>query len=97
MWVYSILVYRSTDIITISPNHLRLASLALSYALRPSDGHMILSILVSPKEKLHILTSATSSSTSCLFLTASISEPYNISASTIIFYTFPFILADAPS
>ncbi|KAM8867112.1 uncharacterized protein ACB058_005233 [Synchiropus picturatus] len=47
-----------------------------------------------PIKNLSIFISATSSSDSCLFLSATVSKPYNIAGLTTLLYTFPFILAD---
>ena len=54
---------------------------------------LILSILVTPNENRNIFNSATSISASCLFVTATVSNPYNIAGLTATLYTFPFTLA----
>ncbi|KAF7688101.1 hypothetical protein HF521_014107, partial [Silurus meridionalis] len=71
------------------PNHLNLASLTLS-PKRPTcavpliNSFLILPILITPKENLNIFSSATSSSTSCLLLNATVSKPYNIAGLTTV-------------
>ncbi|KAF7686644.1 hypothetical protein HF521_015037 [Silurus meridionalis] len=71
------------------PNHLNLTSLTLS-PKRPTctvpliNSFLILSIVVTPNEHLNIFSSATSSSTSCLSLNATVSNPYNISGLTTV-------------
>ncbi|KAF7653156.1 hypothetical protein LDENG_00086470, partial [Lucifuga dentata] len=87
----------SLSLLCTCPNHLSLASLTLSpkhltCAVPLMYSFLILSILVTPKENLSILVSATSSSASCLFLSATVSKPYNIAGLTTVLYTFPFIL-----
>ncbi|TRY93239.1 hypothetical protein DNTS_014376 [Danionella cerebrum] len=47
--------------------------------------------LVTPKLNLNILISATSISASCLFLTATVSNPYIITGLTTVLYTFALI------
>ncbi|KAF7663340.1 hypothetical protein LDENG_00211810, partial [Lucifuga dentata] len=89
----------SLSLLCTCPNHLSLASLTLSpkhltCAVPLMYSFLILSILVTPKENLSILVSATSSSASCLFLSATVSKPYNIAGLTTVLYTFPFILAE---
>ncbi|GAA6086927.1 septin 5b isoform X1, partial [Tachysurus ichikawai] len=54
---------------------------------------LILSNLVTPKENLNILSSATSSSDSCLF-SDTVSKPYSMAGLATVLYTFPLILAD---
>ncbi|KAF7707483.1 hypothetical protein HF521_018701, partial [Silurus meridionalis] len=81
------------------PNHLNLASLTFSpkhptCAVPLINSFLILSILVTPNENLNIFSSATSSSTSCLLLNATVSKPDNIAGLTTVLKTFPFILAD---
>ncbi|KAF7644146.1 hypothetical protein LDENG_00020260, partial [Lucifuga dentata] len=84
----------SLSLLCTCPNHLSLASLTLSpkhltCAVPLMYSFLILSILVTPKENLSILVSATSSSASCLFLSATVSKPYNIAGLTTVLYTFP--------
>ncbi|KAF7704815.1 hypothetical protein HF521_021887, partial [Silurus meridionalis] len=69
------------------PNHLNLSSLNLSpkcptCAVPVINLFLILSI--NPYEHLNIFSSATSSSTSCLLLNATVSNPYNISGLTTV-------------
>lgn len=59
------------------------------------DLFLILSILVSAKEKLNIWILATSSSACCLILSFTVSKLNNITALTTVFYTFAFCLAEA--
>ena len=54
---------------------------------------LILSFLVSPIANLSIFISATSISSTCFFVTATVSSPYTIAGLTTELYTFPFILA----
>ena len=54
---------------------------------------LILTILVTPNENRNIFNSATSTSASCLFVSASVSNPYIIAGLTATLYTFPFALA----
>ncbi|KAF7650345.1 hypothetical protein LDENG_00127500, partial [Lucifuga dentata] len=89
----------SLSLLCTCPNHLSLASLTLSpkhltCAVPLMYSFLILSIFVTPKENLSILVSTTSSSASCLFLSATVSKPYNIAGLTTVLYTFPFILAE---
>ena len=51
-------------------------------------------ILVTPNENRNIFNSATSISASCLFVSATVSNPYNVAGFTATLYTFPFTLAD---
>ncbi|KAF7692621.1 hypothetical protein HF521_010231, partial [Silurus meridionalis] len=71
------------------PNHLNRASLTLSP--KPTtctvpliSSFLILSILDTPNENLNIFSSATSSSTSCLLLNATVSKPYIITGLTTV-------------
>ena len=54
---------------------------------------LILSFLVTPIANLNIFISATSISSTCFFVTATVSSPYTIAGLTTELYTFPFILA----
>ena len=54
---------------------------------------LILSFLVTPIANLNIFLSATSISSTCFFVTATVSSPYTIAGLTIELYTFPFTLA----
>ena len=66
-----------------------------SYMCCPTDVYSfpILSIHITPEKSLNLLTSATSNSASCLFLSATISKQCIASISTIL-YTFAFIHAE---
>uniref|UniRef100_A0A8C4N0J5 Uncharacterized protein n=1 Tax=Eptatretus burgeri TaxID=7764 RepID=A0A8C4N0J5_EPTBU len=88
----------SVSLLCTCPNHLNLASLTLSpnhptCAVPLIYSFLILSILVTPNENRSIFNSATSSSASCLIVSATVSKPYNIAGLTTILYTFPFTLA----
>ena len=54
---------------------------------------LILSFLVTPIANLNIFISATSISSTCFFVTATVSIPYTIAGLTIELYSFPFTLA----
>ena len=54
---------------------------------------LILSFLVIPIANLHIFISTTSISSTCFFVTATVSSPYTIAGLTTKLYTFPFTLA----
>ena len=54
---------------------------------------LLLSILVTHNENSNIFKCATSMSASCLFVSATVSNPYNIAGLTVTLYTFPFTLA----
>ena len=80
------------------PYHLSLASRVFSpnfptCAVPLMYSFLILSILVTPNENRNIFNSATSISASCLFVSATVSNPYNIAGLTATLYTFPFTLA----
>ena len=80
------------------PYHLSLASRVFSLnfptcAVPLMYSFLILSILVTPNENRNIFNSATSISASCLFVSATVSNPYNIAGLTATLYTFPFTLA----
>ena len=55
---------------------------------------LILSFLVTPIANLNIFISATSISSTCFFVTATVSGPYTIAGLITELYTFPFTLAD---
>ncbi|KAF7698365.1 hypothetical protein HF521_004875, partial [Silurus meridionalis] len=59
-------------------------SLLCTCAVPLINPFLILSILVSHNENLNIFSSATSSSTSCLLLNATVSNPYNIAGLTTV-------------
>ena len=76
------------------PYHLNLASRVFSpnhptCAVPLMYSFLILSILVTPNENRNIFNSATSISASCLFDSATVSNPYNIAGLTATLYTFP--------
>ena len=80
------------------PYHLSLASRVFSpnrptCALPLMYSFMIVSILVTLNENRNIFNSATSISASCLFVSATVFNPYNIAGLTATLYTFPFTLA----
>ena len=54
---------------------------------------LILSFLVTPIANLNIFVSATSISSTCFFVTATVSSPYTIAGLTTELYTFSFSLA----
>ena len=54
---------------------------------------LILSFLVTPIANLNIFISATSISSTCFFVTATVSRPYTIAGLTTELYTFSFTLA----
>ena len=54
---------------------------------------LILSFLVIPIANLNIFISAISISSTCFFVTATVSSPYTIAGLTTELYTFPFTLA----
>ena len=54
---------------------------------------LILSFLVTPMPNLNIFISVTSISSTCFFVTATVSSPYTIAGLTAELYTFPFTLA----
>ena len=67
----------------ISPNH-QTCVVPLMYSF------LILSIVVTSNENRNIFNSATSISASCLFVSATVSNPCNIGSLTATLYTFPF-------
>ena len=80
------------------PYHISLASRVYSpnfptCAVPLMYSFLILSILVTPNENRNIFNSATSISACCLFVSATVSNPYNIAGLTATLYTFPFTLA----
>ena len=54
---------------------------------------LILSFLITPIANLNIFISANSISSTCFFVTATVSIPYTIAGFTTELYTFPFTLA----
>ena len=87
-------IYPSSFLSTC-PYHLSLASRVFSpnrptCAVPLTYSFVILSIPVTPNENRNIFNSATSISASCLFVSATVSNPYNIDGLTATLYTFPF-------
>ena len=80
------------------PYHLSLASRVFSQnfptcAVPLMYSFLILSIRVTPNANHNIFNSATSISASCLFVSVTVSNPYNIAGLTATLYTFHFTLA----
>ena len=80
------------------PYHLSLASRVFSpnfptCATPLMYSFLLLSILATPDGNSNIFNSATSISASCLFVSANVSNPYNIAGHTATLYTFPFTIA----
>ena len=80
------------------PYHLSLPSLIFipnrfTLTVLLMRSFLILSFLVTPIANLNIFISATSISSTCFFVTATISSPYTIAGLTTKLYTFPFTLA----
>ena len=65
----------------------------LIHSLPLMYSFLILSFLVTPIANLDIFISATSISSTCFFVTATVSSPYTIAVLTTELYTFPFNLA----
>ena len=57
---------------------------------------LILSFLVTPIANLNIFISETFISSTCFFVTATVSSPYTFAVLTTKLYTFPFTLAGNP-
>ena len=77
------------------PYHLSLASRVFSpnrptCAVPLMYSFLILSILFTPIENCNVFNSATSIYASCLVVSATVSNPYNIAGLTATLYTFPF-------
>ena len=90
-----LLLIHPSSFLRTSPNHLNLASRVFSlnrptYAVPLMYSFLILSILVTPNGNRNIFNSATSISASRLFVSAIVSNPYNIAGLTATLYTFPF-------
>ena len=88
----------SCSLLMTCPYHLTLPSLI--FILNRSTltvllmySFLILSFLVTPIANLSILISATSISSTCFFVTSTVSSPYTIAGLTIELYTFSFTLA----
>ena len=79
------------------PYHLSLSSLIFpnrsTLTVLLMYSFLILSFLVTPIANLNIFIFATSISSTCSFLTATVSRPYTVARLTIELYTFPFTLA----
>ena len=80
------------------PYHLSLASRVFSQnfptcAVPLMYSFLILSIRVTPNANHNIFNSATSISASCLFVSVTVSNQYNIAGLTATLYPFPFTLA----
>ena len=80
------------------PYHLSLPSLIFNpsrstLTVSLMDSFLILSFLVTPIANLNIFISAISISSTCFFVTATVSSPYTIAGLTTELYTFPFTLA----
>ena len=82
-----------------SPYHLSLPSLIFisnrsTLTVPLMCSFLILSFLVTLVPILNIFISATSNSSICFFVTATVSSPYILASLTTELYTFPFTLAD---
>ena len=80
------------------PYHLSLPSLIFipnrfTLTVPLINSFLILPRLVTPMANLNIFISATSISSTCFFVTATVSSPYIIAGLTTELYTFPFTLA----
>ena len=76
----------SLSFLIFIPNHFTLTVLLMYLFL-------ILSFLITPIANLNIFISATSISSTCFFVTSTVSIPYTIAGLTTKLYTFPFSLA----
>ena len=88
----------SLSFLMTCPYHLSLPSLIFipnrsTLTILLMCSFLILSFLVTPIANLNIFISATSISSTCFFVTATVSSPYTIAGLTIELYTFPFTLA----
>ena len=88
----------SWSLLMTCPYHLSLSSLIFipnrsTLTVLLMCSFLILSFLVSPIANLSIFISATSISSTCFFVTATVSSPYTIAGLTTKLYTFPFTLA----
>ena len=88
----------SWSLLMTYPYHLSLPSLIFipnrsTLTVLLMCSFLILSFLVTPIVNLSIFISATSISSTCFFVTATVSSPYTIAGLTTEFYTFPFTLA----
>ena len=75
------------------PYHLSLPSLIFIPNRFTLTVLLMYSFLVTPIANLNIFISTTSISSTCFFVTATVSSPYTIAGLTTELYTFPFTLA----
>ena len=88
----------SWSLLMTCPYHLSLPSLIFisnrsTLTVLLMYSFLILSFLVTPIANLNIFISATSISSTCFFVTATVSSPYTIAGLTTELYTFPFTSA----
>ena len=88
----------SWSLLMTCPYHLSLPSLIFipnrsTLTVLLMCSFLILSFLVTPIANLNIFISATSISSTCFFVTTTVSSPYAIAGLTTELYTFPFTLA----
>ena len=88
----------SWSLLMTCPYHLSLPSLIFipncsTLAVLLMWSFLIMSFLVTPIANLSIFISATSISSTCFFVTATVSSPYTIAGLTTELYNFPFTLA----
>ena len=88
----------SWSLLMTCPYHLSLPSLIFipnrfTLTVLLMCSFLILSFLVTPIVNLSIFISATSISSTCFFVTATVSSPYTIAGLTTELYTFAFTLA----
>ena len=88
----------SWSLLMTCPYHLSLPSLIFipnrfTLTVLLMCSFLILSFLVTPIANLNIFISETSISSTCFFVTATVSSPYTIPGLTTELYTFPFTLA----
>ena len=88
----------SCSLLMTCPYHLSLLSLIFipnrsTLTVLLMYSFLIMSFLVIPIANLNIFISATSISSTCFFVTATVSSPYTIAGITTELYTFPFTLA----
>ena len=82
----------------ICPYHINLPSLIFipnrsTLTVLLMYSFLILSFLVIPIASLNVFISATSISSTCFFVTTTVSSPYTIAGPTTELYTFPFTVA----
>ena len=87
----------SWSLLITCPYHLSLPSLSFipnrsTLTVLLMYSFLILSFLVTPIANLNIFISATSISSTCFFVTATVSRSYTIAGLTTELYTFPFTL-----